>query len=271
MWRKMLRAGLCLAGFMLTGPVRAEAPSGPAVQREQVLHTLRRGETLYELARRFLDGARAMRIVQELNAIADPHRIAIGFPLRVPFALLRAEPLNARVIAASGNVSILSEGKTIAAQAGAQVPQGALIDTGRDGFVSLALPNGSRTALPTDIRLRIDHLRRFLLTGSIDYDFTVERGKVETQAAPLGSDGNSRFRIRTPLAVAAVRGTRFRVGLAEASSLAEVLEGTVAAGGNDRALQAVPPWIRRRGRCQRHSPGGIAPRAGPARPGQGPG
>ncbi|OYX91541.1 MAG: hypothetical protein B7Y74_14240, partial [Novosphingobium sp. 35-62-5] len=128
-----------------------------------------------------------------------------------------------------GTVRIQQGARSIDAKPDAQLPQGTVIETGEDGFISLALPNGSRTSLPTRSRLSIVHLRRFLLTQSVDYDFLVEAGKANTKAAPFGSGGGL-FRIRTPRAVAAVRGTEFRVGAIDETSLVEVLEGTVAAG-----------------------------------------
>ena len=53
-------------------------------------------------------------------------------------------------------------------------------------------------------------LRKYLLTGGSDIDLYVEQGRAETAAAPI-KDSNSRFRMRTPTAVSAVRGTVFRI------------------------------------------------------------
>ena len=226
----LIRPSTMLAGVLALSAFAAHAAPVAPSPPDSVVYAVRAGDNLYTLGQRFLVDAAAVRTVQRLNAIVDPRRVPTATRLRIPVALLRAEPLTAQLIAVHGAVHITSDGHDLPATAGADVPQGASVETGGDGFVTLALPNGSRTALPTLTRLRIVHLRRFLLTGSIDYDFTVEAGKAETEATPLGADGNSTFRIRTPLAVAAVRGTRFRVGLTGDASLAEVLEGTVAAG-----------------------------------------
>ena len=210
--------------------------AGPAP--DFVIYQLKRGENLYTIAERYLDRIESYRTVQRLNRIADPRAVPVGTRLRIPTSILRAEPLTARIAAIRGTVRLQRMGQAFDAKVGIDLPQGTVIETGQDGFISLAMPNGSRTSLPTLSTLTIVHLRRFVLTQSIDYDFTVTAGKVETKAAPLGS-GNGLFRIRTPRAVAAVRGTQFRVGVQGVNSLAEVLEGTVAAGASERASQPV--------------------------------
>lgn len=235
-----LGLAMAMPGLAVAQSVSAPVPAAAAspVMPDSVVYEIRQGENLYTLAARYLDRIASYRTVQRLNRIADPRVVPVGTRLRIPVAILRAEPLRARILAMRGTVRIREAGRVIDARPGAELPQGTVIETGKDGFISLGLPNGSRTSLPTLSRLSIVHLRRFVLTGSIDYDFTVEAGKADTHAAPLGS-GNGLFRIRTERAVAAVRGTQFRVGVAEAASLTEVLEGTVAAGASGHLPEAV--------------------------------
>jgi hypothetical protein len=227
-------AALVAATPALAAPARTPSSAQPTdiayAAEDTVIYQIRGGETLFTLAARYLNRQTDYLAVQKANRIANPHRIPEGTRLRIPLALLKGEALVARLVAVRGNVSLKSGGRDIAPTVGMDVTQGSALETGADGFLTLSLPNGSRTSLPTLTRMRIERLRRIVLTGSIDYDFTVDMGKVETKAAPLGDDRNGRFRIRTPRAIAAVRGTQFRVGFAADTSLAEVLEGTVAAG-----------------------------------------
>lgn len=230
-------APLCVApgATALAAPGNAiTAPAG-----DLVFYTMKRGENLFTLGQKFLNRPIDYRVVQRLNRVPDAHTIPIGSVLRIPVTLLKTEPLNAQLVAMRGTVRITQSGRTLAPRVGMPLPQGSVLETGEDGFATLTLPNGSRTSLPTRTRLRIDHLRRILLTGSLDYDLVVEAGKVETRAAPLGTDPNSRFRIRTPRAITAVRGTQFRVGYPDDASLTEVLEGKVVAGPSEAAAEAL--------------------------------
>lgn len=243
--RFILLPGLLLAPLpgWAANPALARAaggidPAAASQAQDMILYGMRKGENLFSLSRQALVRPDSYREVQRINRIADPHRIAIGTVLRIPVNLLRAEPLSARVVALRGAVAVRQDGAQITPRVGSQLAPGAALETGPDGFVTIELPNGSRTSMPTRTRMRIARLHRITLTGSVDYDLTVESGKVETSASPLGADRNNRFRIRTPRALAAVRGTRFRVGYGEGegTSLAEVLEGTVAA--SSRTAQA---------------------------------
>lgn len=221
----------------------ASAVGVPQATGEVVVYDMRRGENLFTLAQRYLNRPADYAAVQKTNRITNPHRIPVGTRLRIPLSLLKSEPLQARLVAVRGDVHLTSNGRDIAPAVGTEIQQGTALETGRDGFVTLSLPNGSRTSLPTLTRMRIERLRRIILTGSIDYDFVVDAGKVETKVSPLGKDPNNRFRVRTPRAIAAVRGTQFRVGLEGDAALAEVLEGTVAAGSDKGTSTSLTPGL----------------------------
>lgn len=226
-----------LAGAMALAIQDRASAAEPAVG-DTVTYAVKPGENLYLLAGRYFLHTSDYRIVQRVNHIGYPTRIPVGTRLRIPVAVLRATPLTAKVAAIHGAVRLTADSRDMTPALGTELSAGAAIETGADGFVTLALPNGSRTSIPTRSRLRIVNLRRFILTGDIDYDLAVDAGKVETKAAPLGPGGGS-FRVRTPRVVTAVRGTQFRVGLDEDNSLAEVLEGTVGAGGNNDAATPI--------------------------------
>lgn len=234
----MLRAAavaFCLLGIATAAPA-TDLPS-PSVTRspsgDSVEYRVKPGDTLYVLAQRYLRQPAHHEVLRKLNRIRDPLKIPPGTLLRVPTALLKYESLSARVVATRGHVRVDAPGLKGNASAGLLLPEGSRLETGEAGFASLSLPNGSRSSLPPNSRLTIKQLRRYLLTGSIDYDLLIEDGKVETEATPI-APGSGRFRIHTPRAVAAVRGTRFRVGYSGEDSGAEVLEGVVAAGSGER-------------------------------------
>lgn len=209
---------------------------------ENIAYTMRAGDSLYVLASRYFMRQQDWRIVQQVNRIGNARAIPVGAIIQIPARILRAEPLDAKVIGFKGVGQVETQGTSEALSLDMAVRQGSVIETGPGSFATMELSNGSRITLPSQTRLRITAMRRFLLTGSLDFDFTVEKGRIETSAAPLGKDG-SRYRIRTPIAVSAVRGTTFRIGYnGEAEpSLTEVVEGTVAVKpGEARAETPIP-------------------------------
>lgn len=240
----MARGATALAAFaaMLLaagGPAAAQtARAVPKARPDMVAYTMVKGDNLYTLASRYFLRLADYRAVQSLNRIANPRRIPVGKVIDIPVRLLRAEELSARLIAARGDVRVSQGAQLLPVSSGMALPIGSALETGANGFLTIELPNGSRTTLPTRSRIVIRQLRRFLLGGAIDYDLQVEAGKAETEATPLGP-GKGDLRVRTPRAVSAVRGTRFRIGYDAEQTSAEVLEGVVGVGAGKVPSEAI--------------------------------
>jgi hypothetical protein len=210
---------------------QAQSRRPPSAKAETLNYTMVEGDTLYDLASRYFVRPSDYGAVQRLNRIADPRHISVGKVIQVPVSVLRVETLSARLIAARGAVQVQSGGRDLPVSLGMPLAIGTTMATGANGLLTIELPNGSRTTLPTHSRLTIRQLRRFLLGGAIDYDLDVGAGKAETEAMPV--EGRGQFKVRTRRAVSAVRGTRFRVGFASEQTSAEVLDGVVAVGAGD--------------------------------------
>jgi hypothetical protein len=227
LWTGVARA-LALAGLGFAGGIAGAANAAAPVADEMVSYRIKAGESLYAVSQRYLVGRTSYLSVQRLNRVSDAHAIAPGTLIKIPTRLLRA-------------VVIEQAGRRMAPALGMSIAQGAVVQTGA-GFMTLALSNGSRVTLPSNSRVRILHMRRFLLTNSLDFDFALDKGRAETAVTPM-KDSNSRFRLRTPIAVSAVRGTTFRIGYDEGKgpSLTEVIEGGVAVGAS--ASKAEPALV----------------------------
>lgn len=218
------RFGFLLLAFVLqAAPVSAQAPEEPEIVRYQ----MREGDTLYALAERHFRRIGDYAIVQRLNGIRNPRRIAIGRTLRIPKRLLSSEPVVARIISFRGNVQLLRDGRELAVSAGMAAREGDELATGANSFVSLGLPDRSAVALPSQSRVRIDRLRRLSLTGAVERLFSVEQGRVRAVVSPL--DETDEFHVTTPISVSAVRGTEFRVryDARAARAITETLSGEV--------------------------------------------
>lgn len=206
------------------GPARA-APS-PAV--ETIDYVVQRGDTLIELATAYMNRPLDYRRVQRENRLADPRRLPVGRTLALPVDLLRTDPDEARISGFRGAVTLNQGGSSGAPAAGQTVNEGAVLSTGANAFVRLALSDGSHVVVPSNSRVRVSRLRRYVINGAVDHALTVETGRAESRVTPRQRPGG--FAIRTPVSVSAVRGTDFRVAFDDAAdrSATAVLEGTVA-------------------------------------------
>lgn len=220
---KMAAMAAALAVATVALPHGAAAQSA-AVSDDVITYRVAARDTLFRLAAKYLAGPRAVAEVQRINRIRDPHRIPVGTVLAIPRRLLRFEPVALSVATFSGPVSL---GAGSAPERGQVLGEGMEIGTGANGFVTLAGADGSRVSLPSHSRVRVKESRRYLINRAASIELEVLRGRAEVSAAKQAPQGQ--FRLRSPVAVSAVRGTVFRVGYAEdrASGTTEVIEGLV--------------------------------------------
>ncbi len=187
-------------------------------------YTVERGDTLYGLAEKYFRSTAAIEQVRRLNRVADARRLPVGKSLLIPRDVLRYTQVEVAVVAYSGPVRIANG----TAQVGRVLKERETVATGANGFVSFSTKFGGRFSIPSNSRARLVSARRYLLGETLDIDLAVEKGR-SSASSPTLKNG-SRIRVRTPVAVTAVRGTEFRVAYDEerGRSLTEVVEGSVA-------------------------------------------
>ncbi|WP_427791781.1 FecR domain-containing protein [Brevundimonas diminuta] len=245
-------AALAVAAMLAAGSVSAQTSAAPTAPRpatssaavETLDYVVRPGDTLIDLATAYMNRPLDYRRVQRENRVADPRRLSIGRTLTFPVELLRADPDEARIAGFRGAATLNQDGRSAAPAAGQTVREGAVLSTGANAFVRLALSDGSHVVVPSNSRVRVSRLRRYAINGAVDHAMTVEAGRAESRVSPRSRPGG--FAIRTPVSVSAVRGTDFRVSFDDAAerSTTEVLEGVVAiASGDAEALAQVDQGV----------------------------
>lgn len=202
-----------------------------AQERDLIEHRIREGETPYSLAREYLTSLDDHRAVIRINRIADAHQIPVGTVIRLPRDRLSYRPADLRIEAFSGQVTIAGQ----PAVRGMAVPEGAMIRTSGNGFLSLRGSGGTVLTLPTNTQAQLVRARIYRLDDLKDIEFRILSGRGEAQVPGLRP--RERYNITTPASVSAVRGTVFRVGYLDTAERAvvEVVEGAVAtaAGGQE--------------------------------------
>jgi hypothetical protein len=221
------------ASFAQTQPARTSNAMAPYVAK--------RGDTLYDIAGRYLRDPSDWVTVSRLNHVPTPRRLQPGVTLLLPVELLRRDHLSARVVATSGPVEhAFHEGPFTPVSVDMMLTEGDRLRTGHNGFVTLELADGSHIGVPQDSTIGIETLRQTALTGATDRVFDLRQGEVSTEVTHA-TKKDDRFQIRSPSVVAGVRGTSFRVRYdraAESTTTVEVLNGAVgvdAAGQVPRA------------------------------------
>lgn len=225
--RLNMMLSLTLAG------IASAFPANAAERDEPIRYNVRKGDTLVDLGEKYLLRADLYKAVQQQNRIRNPRAIPVGTVLSIPRNLLKFKPANARLVSVRGQVSA---GGTAPATNGLVVGEGATLATAASSFATLQLDDGSRVSLPSNSNVRIRRLRSYVLGGSLDYDFDVDKGGMRSSVTKHKST-DDRYRVRTPKAVSAVRGTDFqsRFETDTNSDFAEVVEGALAVDAGGRA------------------------------------
>ncbi len=199
-------------------------------------YTIRPGDTLIGFSRQYLAQPAAWPRLQKLNRIADPLRLQPGANLRVPVSLLRQTAAPAELVTVSGEVELTLPGAAARkAMAGDRLPAGARLVTRANSSASLRFADGSQLVVQPASRLELDTVSVYAGGGMVDTRLRLQEGRAEIQANPQHRRGN-RLQVITPSAVAAVRGTRFRVAADGSISREETLAGEV---GMSAAAQEV--------------------------------
>ncbi|NNF93189.1 MAG: LysM peptidoglycan-binding domain-containing protein [Altererythrobacter sp.] len=195
-------------------------------------------DTLYHLARDYLLDPRSMSEVRSTNRIRNPRRLQIGQPIKIPRRLLKYEPVELTLQSFNGPVSISRSGEELVAKIGQALREGSVISTGANGFAAVGSQDGTLVTVPSNSRIQIIDARHYVINEKIDVQIRVLEGRGEAKAPKI--EGDARFRVGTPIAVTAVRGTEFRVAYSEINdlSLTEVIEGEVAVNQGDQSLIA---------------------------------
>ncbi len=124
---------------------------------------------------------------------------------------------------------------------GALVNEGTGIKTGENGFVTLALADGSSIVVQSKSQVKLETSRVLANTGGVPFTtIGLVGGRVESSIAKRKGQG-ARFEISTQTSTMGVRGTQFRVSTDESSRSArgEVIEGVVAVSSTTARQQPI--------------------------------
>lgn len=186
------------------------------------------GDTPTSIAKRYTTSPNNWVVLTKRNKILNDRTIPIGTPILIPVDILQEEASEARVYAMAGQASYRNpQGQESELSLNAKVQEGGIISTGKNGFLTLVLSDDSRVSLPSNTQVKLSKLRVTKYTQSPRTEIGLLEGKIESRVTSLQSN-KGRYEVMTPLAVAGVRGTQFRVGLNSFGISNEVLTGGVA-------------------------------------------
>lgn len=196
----------------------------PAMSGDLIYYT-QKGDTLWDLCIQHSSKRGCWLELGKLNHIPNDRAIPVGTPIRFPLAWLINTPVVGVVTSSQGEAFYdrRDTGEQAALSSGDDIHLGAKLITGA-GSIRFRLGERGELLLRANSELLIDSM-----TSSGEKtaaELQLNQGDIEVEVTP---GRGSRFEIKTPAAIAAVRGTRFRVNSnSDQTMRSEVLHGAVA-------------------------------------------
>lgn len=211
-------------------------------QAEDWLYLTYPGDTLSQIGVKYLMNGKDWTKIQAINKVPNPKSLPKNTRIRIPVELLKVTPAPATVSHVKGNVRVQgADQRYRKLEQGAQVNGGETIITGPHSFASVRLADGSTVSQQPSTRLTFGRLAAYGETGMVSTEMQLDGGRIEARAAKQVAPAGG-MRVRTPVAVAGLRGTEFRLNVAEDGKrmAGEVLEGGIAlaAAGQEVGLGA---------------------------------
>lgn len=221
---------LITATFILASPVTNAADDSTLA-----IHKVIAGDTLYDLAQKYLDDSGRWREFLRINEVKNPRQLIPGSELLIPQV---AAP-SVTVIFTHGEVMLLTSdetaGKPIAV--GDKLTEGDKVSVGQNSYLSVQFTDGTIVRALSGSVLQLKKARDPSTSSAgkskqANRIMKLERGNLDISVIPQPVSSQKKpktntFEIITPMAVAAVRGTRFDVSVSDSNTSSGVTRGSV--------------------------------------------
>ncbi len=218
------------------------------------VYTVRSGDTLWGLCIEYTDHKNCWQKIGPYNKVKYPKALAPGTRINFPTEWLKNAPAKAEIIFIQGKVFVLKNqtsqsvgtsgfgiinttsateqtNKKRIAKVGDKLDINTHIETLDNSSATLKFADESILSLEENSTLKLDVLSRYKSSGMVDTRVNLRYGAAKTKV-PKRTPA-SHFSVSTPSAIAAVRGTNFRVMSTDGDTpftLSEVYEGAVGIG-----------------------------------------
>jgi len=189
-------------------------------------YTLRPSDNFQQVSKQLLNRKHTWSDLVRYNRIDNIASLEPGSIIRVPIQWLKQQPKPAKTMSVSGSAQIkrIKDSYFKVLKANTPINVGDEVAT-KNGTLLIKLADDSLIRLEKDSNLVFNKLSHYGKTGMVDTQLRLKKGSLSTEVTPLVK--GSTYEITTPSAVAAVRGTKFRLETTPQATKVEVTEGSV--------------------------------------------
>lgn len=131
-----------------------------------------------------------------------------------------------------GDVKVTSKGKTSSARVGLKIAEGDAVTTGPDARAKIVMSDKNVLNISPESKIEITEYKNDPTTNTKKVELKVDQGRLRANVEQKYDEDKNTFHIRTPTAVAGVRGTDFSVGFSPRTRKTDIVtfKGLVAVG-----------------------------------------
>lgn len=213
------------------------AMQAQAQQPEWIYNTLK-GDTIWDICLKYTNKRGCWITLTKYNQIANDRAIPVNTPLRIPVGWLKTPLAVGSVVYVTGSAEYSQWGdqKYSKLISGQKVHLGGKIRTQTASLVKLLLHETNEVLIKENSELLLEKFSS--AEGAVlQEEISLKKGAAEAEVN--SGKVQNRFIIKTPAAIAAVRGTEFRINSSDDQMRGEVLEGKIDVS-SDTSSQSVP-------------------------------
>ena len=209
----------------------------PSSQQKTWLYTVIKGDSYERIYIKYLSRRANILTLSQLNRHKLSKKLQPNQVFTIPVDMLRKVPTSAEVLVAYGDVMATTaiNNNQHRVNQGDSLSVGTSLRTGKNSVAKLRFADGSITSVQPNSNLSIQSSFQYAGMNTYVIQLKLAQGRTDTSANPNHQMGNS-MQIETPSAVAAVRGTEFRVSANGNATLEETLEGQVGFRGSGQEV-----------------------------------
>lgn len=201
-------------------------------------HSVSASDHLTGIRDLYCDPAVTTQEIAHYNSLANPNLIHPGDVINIKAEWLKSTALPIKVIVFSGDVKFQNDGVgNIEPLTQSHVlGEGDKLMTGDNSLVKLRFADDSVVNLQPNAVMQIIASRKPYQSDKMQIEVDMQQGRTEVLANPAHKS-DRHFKVKTPSAVAVVRGTQFRVGSEAGKTIEETLDGSVDFAVNAEKVQ----------------------------------
>ncbi len=211
----------------------------PSIHAADWLYLTMPGDTLTGIGQQYLKKPGDWPKVQSANGVPIPEHLPVNTRIKIPVDLLKVTPAPVTVTAVNGNTRFKSaDGPFKPLAVGSQLTGGETVLTGPRSSSTFRFADNTTLTQQESSKLSFGRLVSYGKTGMVSTELSLDSGRLEASAAKQHSPAGG-FSVRTPVAVAGLRGTGFRLNVDEEGKTLrnEVLEGAVAVSAQGKEVR----------------------------------